>query len=114
MASKGKKEKSPKPFYDQTLEIPYECEKCKHQGKVIRRVYSIKKVITEPVKAEYDIQHFVEPVSTVKDFVDGEKPKDEQEDEEKKEEDNPEEEEDASEGSDSMISDTLKDLDKDK
>jgi len=85
------KKKEPKPFYDQTFQIPYTCEKCGHEGFVVRRVYSRKVVVNEPVKPEYDIQHFVEPVSTVQDFIDEEQADEKKDEAEKEAEDKPEE-----------------------
>jgi len=81
-----------KPFYDQNIELDFECKKRGHKEKITKRVYSVKNVIEPAVTAEVEIVTKCETVKTLNDFKEdsaaeetGEK-KPEEKPEEKKEE----------------------------
>jgi len=58
-----------KPFYDQNIELDFECKKCQHKEKIVKRVYSVKKVIEPAVAAEVEIVTRCETVKTLNDFT---------------------------------------------
>lgn len=68
--------KDKKPFYDQNIEFEHECSKCKNKDKVVKRVYSVKKVIEPAVAAQVEIVTTCETVKTLNDFNDEKKGED--------------------------------------